>query len=100
MSKVTIYGASDDLIEVAGDLREEFYLHDSDKPSFLAFGDGTVLSIEYTNEGMWRVNRRKTGTARYEKIEATDPEGEYTDKVTLDGELAYVVFGSQLELIK
>ena len=49
--RLTIYGASADLIEVDGDYREEFNHYDScddnAKPAYLAFADGTVLSITY-----------------------------------------------------
>lgn len=94
---IKVYGSSDDLIEVEGDVVEEFNPHDSDKADFLAFSDGTVLSIEYTSDGIWRINRVATGTAGYSKVEATDDEKNYTDTVTLDGKLTWVVFGSRLE---
>ena len=56
MGTVTIYGASDDLIEVKGDLTEEFN-PGGDGPSFLAFTDGTILSVEYGKSGMWGIRR-------------------------------------------
>jgi len=37
-----VYGASDDLIEIKGDIREEFSRYDSEG-DYLAFSDGTVL---------------------------------------------------------
>jgi len=84
-----IYGASDDLIEVDGDIREEFY-HSEDGVDLLAFSDGTLLSVEYDNSGMWRINRLMDGTSRYTKDEATAEEGNredglpaYSDVVTL-----------------
>lgn len=58
---VTIYGASDDLIEVDGDLSEEFDSHD--QPTYLLFNDGTQLKIEYWDDGIWRVNLIETGKA-------------------------------------
>ena len=79
---VTIYGSSDDLIEIEGDIVEEFDCTDGEE-RFLAFSDGTVLSVEYTNGGIWRINRVKNGGASYSKVEATDPDDEYSDKVTL-----------------
>lgn len=91
--KLTIYGASDDLVEIEGDLREEFNPECDEAPSYLAFGDGTVLSIEYTKAGIWRIYRQAEGSARFEKQEGTDADTNYSDRVTLEGDLKYVVFG-------
>lgn len=97
---VTIYGASDDLIEVEGDLREEFnpYSNDDAEPDYLAFSDGTVLSVVYAKDGCWRINRVVTGAAVYEKSEAEGSDTDnYSDRVTLTGDsLTWVVFGSRL----
>ncbi len=92
---VTIYGASDDLIEVEGALGEEFNFcsNDDDEKRYLTFSDGTVLSAQYDGDGIWRFNRLANGTATYEKTEGTDPDGDYTDRVTLTGDLRWVLFG-------
>lgn len=97
MAKVTICGASDDLIEIDGDLTDEFN-PSNDDPSYLAFSDGTVLRVQY--DGFWRVVRLRTGTAGFEKHEGTDMDTDYTDKVTLTGDLLWVVFGNRLEKIE
>lgn len=77
---VKVYGHSDDCIEVEGDIIAEF----SEDEACLAFSDGTVLHVEYTNAGLWRINRAVEGTASYSKFEATDPDSEqYSDMVTL-----------------
>lgn len=91
---VTITGHSDDLIEIEGDIVEEFsHMPDSDnEETYLAFSDGTVLSVAYTNSGLWRINRVKTGQASYEKEEATGPDATYTDKVTLGGPSAQNIY--------
>lgn len=93
MATVTIYGASDDLIELDGAIREEFTCYDEDEPTYLAFSDGTVLSVLYDGQGMWRVNRVAEGSATYAKREATDPDDDYSDRVTLAGDLAWCVYG-------
>lgn len=51
---VTVYGASDDLIEVSGDISEEFD-HYGDDPAELEFDDGTVLRLVYNHDGRWRI---------------------------------------------
>lgn len=92
MATVEISGSSDDLIEVEGDILEEFSACDEAK--YLAFSDGTVLKIEYTNGGLWRIVRFREGTSKYEKyFEATDPDDDYSDRVRLEGDIAWVVCG-------
>ncbi len=95
MATVIVYGASDDLIEVEGAIEEEFN-PDGDKPSYLSFNDGTVLSVVYDDEGMWRVNRAVAGSATFAKVEADDPDENYSDRVTLEGDIKSVVFGHSL----
>ena len=100
MSKaITIYGASDDLIEVEGAIREEFNPHSEHEPDYLAFSDGTVLSVKYDNDGLWRINRVAKGSAKYSKVEATDIDDDYSDRVTLTGDFAWCVFGSKIEKV-
>jgi len=95
--RVTIYGASDDLIEVEGALSEEFNPHGRDKGDYLVFSDGTVLSVQYAEDGCWRINRLVAGSASYAKADATGADAEYSDRVTLTGDaLTWVVFGSEL----
>lgn len=93
---VTVRGASDDLIEIEGDLNEEF--SGGDEPRFLAFSDGTVLTVTYGGEGFWRINQRRKGTAKYDKKEATDIVDDYSDTVTLTG-VSWVVCGDRFEKI-
>lgn len=56
---ITVYGASDDLIEIDGDIREEFpYIeHQSTDggADLIAVSDGTVLRIEFTRAGTWSI---------------------------------------------
>ena len=105
MPSITVYGASDDLIEVEGDIREEFGCYRSENdwdenPLYLAVSDGTLLRVRYDNEGMWRFTPTSMGSARYEKHEATDADDDYTDKVTLalpDGEeFRWVLLGKEI----
>jgi hypothetical protein len=94
---VIVYGASDDLIEVEGDICAEFYAAADDTPTLLGFSDGTVLKVAYDDEGIWRVNRVAVGSAEYQKTEATDPDGDYTDRVQLTGCIhSWVLQGTML----
>lgn len=96
--KVIVYGASDDLIEVEGDIRKEWSNPSySDEPRYLAFGDGSVLRVAYTEGGLWRVERVREGSATFSVERATDPDSDfYSDHATLEGDLRRVrLFASQ-----
>lgn len=56
--KLYVYGASDDLIEVAGDLSDEF----NGDVGVLTFSDGTELHVEYGNAGAtWTIGPKALG---------------------------------------
>lgn len=98
MARVTVTGASDDLIEIGGDLHEEFNWSgaadaDDDEQRLLAFSDGTVLRIVYDKDGIWRLSRMATGTAEFTKQEG-DVEADTFDVVTLVGDVRWCVFGT------
>jgi hypothetical protein len=93
---VVVTGHSDDLIELDGAISEEFSPPYGDEPrvNYLAFSDGTVLSVEYSSGGIWRIApATHWGTAKIEITPAGPGEG--TDKATLTGDLRWVVFGSE-----
>lgn len=86
---VTVYGASDDLIEVEGDVEEEYNVYDGVKR--LTFSDGTVLSIEYAGKGVWRIEPVLPGNASLNIVKAPeDDEDNYSDRATLDGDIRWV----------
>jgi hypothetical protein len=97
MAKVQVYGASDDLIEIRGAIYEEFNPGYDDGISYLGFSDGTVLSVQYGQDGIWRINRMMEGIATYEKTEGRTEPDEGTDTVTLTGDIRWVVFGTKIE---
>jgi hypothetical protein len=96
MSTVRIYGASDDLIEIDGDLSEEFGAYDSD-PVYLGFSDGTLLNIRYDNDGNWRIVIAARGAGTEVKVTAAMDrhEGCYSDEAVLIGDLRWVVKGTE-----
>ncbi len=53
-----VSGASDDLIQIKGDITEEFnhYAGDNDEGVYLAFSDGTVLKAFRDSDGLWRLS--------------------------------------------
>ena len=95
MAKVTLRGCRDDLVMVEGDLIEEFCtLMRFNEIWFLGFSDGTLVSISYTRAAVWRINTLRQGTAVLSKVEAANTDDDYSDVLTLEGELEWVNFGS------
>ena len=97
-ASVTVSGASDDAIVIAGDFAEEFpwQKRGYGQPSgdLLAFSDGTILRIEFTDAGVWRITPVALGAAAL-FIEQAPENGEdnYSDKATLTGDISWVVQG-------
>lgn len=91
---ITIYGVSDDLIEIQGDIREEFGYHSDEDGDLLAISDGTVLRIKYDSDGVWRITPVTKGAnlVTIEQAPAND-EDNYSDKATVAGIVAWVVQG-------
>jgi hypothetical protein len=94
MTHITITGASDDLIEVEGDIREEFGFFPADERDtrLLAVSDGTLLRVSYDADGIWRLAKVVGGSAELYKIEG-DAEADTNDKVHLTGDIKWVVLG-------
>lgn len=97
MGEVVIYGASDDCIEVEGDLRDEWYSYGVEATGWmdaLVFSDGSVVGIEYDRHGVWRAGLMRRGTASAARdIAPKDDEDNYSDRFTLrqDEPFAWVV---------
>lgn len=90
MSEIIIYGASDDLIEVEGDINQEVSVYVGDhEPLYVAISDGSLLRVTY--DGMWtiRVLRKGFGTM-IDHHQATDEDSDYSDRVTLTSELNFL----------
>lgn len=61
MQTIKIYGASDDLVEVVGDVPgcDEYGFYD--KPAFVELSTGDVFKVEYTERGVWTVEHHQAG---------------------------------------
>lgn len=87
---ITISGYSDDIVEVDGDLIEEFaYFGD---PALIACSDGTLLRIDLDTEGVWRLTQVAGGSASYQHTPGTE---DGTDRVVLDGDIRWVVYATE-----
>jgi hypothetical protein len=92
---ITVYGASDDLIEVEGGFSAEFNVYD-DEGVLLACSDGTVLGIVYDKGGCWRITPRRMGWGVFSKVESSGPDGDdYSDRVTIEGDVVWVALTSE-----
>ena len=94
---ITIYGSSDDLIELEGAVEAEFYCYaaDEEEPTYLAFSDGTLISAHYGDLGIWRFSLVVEGLASFKKEEGVDDDF-HSDKITLDGPITWAILGSEL----
>lgn len=71
-----VYGSSDDLIEVEGDLSGEcgaYGTDDNPRGALLFFDDGTILEVKYCGRisGVWEVKCLNKGSL-FEKIDQCD----------------------------
>ena len=85
MSTIVVYGHSDDLIEIEGDIRNEFYALD-EKDNFLVFSDGTVLQVVYNNRGCWDIRAVRKGTSEHSNVMHDNDKTTYSDRFTLRGD--------------
>lgn len=85
MGQVVVWGASDDCIEIEGDVREEFYAAAKDAWfDGLVFSTGTVVEVEYDHNGVWRVGSVRPGGATITREYAPkDDEDNYSDRLTI-----------------
>jgi hypothetical protein len=98
VNELIIYGASDDLIEIEGYIREEFnaYLNEESEGLILAVSDGTLLRVRYDEDGIWRFTPVVVGSSSVDIKHGQDDRA-HTDRVTLTGDdLSWVVLGSQI----
>lgn len=87
-----VYGASDDLIEVEGDIREEFTA--STDASIISVSDGTLLSIFYSDAGVWHIDTLWVGS----HLSRIEPAGDsnsdnYSDVALFEGNIDWVAMG-------
>jgi hypothetical protein len=92
MLKVT--GSSDDIVEFEGDLSDELYPGNNDE-NYLAFSDGTVLFVEYDDDGIWRFKTIYKGSLFDKKEEGSRTNDENDTVYFLDG-IKWVLLGNQI----
>lgn len=90
----TMYGASDDLVELRGDMDEELGAYDVVRKFVMS--EGTSGTIEYTKDGVWRINILKNASVIVNIVHPTEEEIEedtnYTDMATFSGQVEWIIF--------
>jgi hypothetical protein len=91
-TETTIYGASDDLIEVDGAISEEF-LPDGGF-GMVACSNGVLLRVTYDLDGVWRI----VPLAGADKVTITqapaDDEDNYSDRAVITERLSWVALAT------
>lgn len=98
MDMLTIFGCSDDLIEIQGTINEEFSLPPSEE-AFIAISNGTVVRIKYNDHGVWRISLvSKPGDVAISITPVPEDDSvNYSDVCVISGgNIAWVVLGSEL----
>ncbi len=94
MAKIIIYGTSDDLVEVEGDVPgcDEYGAWHS--PRYVQLSTGDVFRVEYTDDGVWRIGYSLLGASGAVKIDNVPADGadtdNYTDRMTVEGPIEWV----------
>lgn len=89
MIKLRVSGCSDDLIEIDGDVEEEFPYTD---PTYLGFSDGTLIRIAFI--GTWVIKVVKTGRGYFSVDSSEDDDVLFLD--LLDDDSVWIVCGESL----
>jgi len=87
MTRLMVFGASDDLIEVRELISpikvkcgQEFDVYPvEDALGELHFSDGTILHVWHDDQGIWRIEIEQQGTAAIVIVPAEGEDGIYTD---------------------
>lgn len=85
---VTIYGYSNDLVEIENSQYKEDEIDCYDKAIRFFFVDGTIISICYAQGGVWKITHEAIGKAWYELTRCEDDDDDaYSDVFKIDSEI-------------
>lgn len=85
---ITIQGYSDDIISISGDIEDEYPVQE--ETNFIAISDGTVVEVSY--DGIWKIVLRAAGTGKFiqDYNAVYDTDKNYSDIVTIEGDIKWV----------
>jgi hypothetical protein len=89
---ITVYGSSDDLIEIEGAIEEEFSPGDD---AILAFSNGVLLRINYDNDGVWRIKPLVCTDKVVITQAPADDENNYSDRAVIEETVFWVALASE-----
>lgn len=92
----TVTGASDDLIEIDGDISEEFNSYDCNDGR-MALSDGTLLKVEYDEDGLWRFKVLHKGNLYDHKDEGSVGE-DTNDVVHFKEGIKWAAFSDKMQV--
>lgn len=94
---IKIYGYSDDLIEVDGDISAEFEVY-GDVSNLLVTSNGCVFKIVYDMDGRWVITPIVVPSkVTWHKVDLVmDDDNFYTDVVTVEN-VRWIVMGSHFQ---
>ena len=101
-----IYGSSDDLIEIEGDIDEEignYGTDDRETGNLLAFSDGTILDVKYGKPtgGIWAITLLRKGDLFDKIVVCEDEEAKpYSDIAYLKDGIHHVFSAKEYKRIK
>jgi len=94
----TVTGGSDDLVELEGDLCEEFDANDCNDGR-MALSDGTLMKVEYDEDGLWRFKVLYKGSLYDHKVEGCmDDDDGTNDVVHFKAGLKWAMFSLDAEI--
>jgi hypothetical protein len=85
----------DDMVCIKGILQAEIPLA-LDRESYLAFSEGTVLSIRHKIKEICRIDLEHKGAALYSQVPAEDSETAESDLIRLEGKFEWCVLGEEI----
>ena len=101
MSRIELYGHSDDLVELRGDIKEEWGAYGEDR-CYIAFSNGVLLSIEY--DGEWKIMKHAvpdSADVKVHPVGSIDDQdyNSYTDLAVMETEeeINWVVKGGEVQ---
>ncbi|MFL0197795.1 hypothetical protein ACJDU8_19820 [Clostridium sp. WILCCON 0269] len=95
-SGTVVTGASDDLIEIGGELEEEFNAYDCNDGT-MAFSDGTLLRVDYSKDGIWKFNPIYKGSLFVRVIQGSISE-DTNDEAYFDSGLKWCAFSTEMQV--
>jgi len=90
---ITITGHSDDLIEIEGDISEEFDAYGEE--DYLVTSNIGAVRVEYDVDGIWRI-QRLAGDVDVAQATGDGSDEDYSDVGVMHGNVRWVACGNKI----